>query len=46
MGARKPARTISHMREAVDAEVVADGGGGDPGQVLLKLEGAGARQRS
>ncbi len=28
--------------EAVDAEVVADGGGGDPGDVLLELEGAGA----
>ena len=25
--------------EAVDAEVVADGGGGDPGDVLLELEG-------
>ncbi len=25
--------------EAVDAEVVADGGGGDPGEVLLELEG-------
>ena len=28
-------------REAVDAEVVADGGRGDPGEVLLELEGAG-----
>ena len=28
--------------EAVDAEVVADGGGVDPGEVLLELEGAGA----
>jgi hypothetical protein len=28
--------------EAVDAEVVADGGRGDPGEVLLELEGAGA----
>ena len=27
--------------EAVDAEVVADGGGVDPGDVLLELEGAG-----
>ena len=26
--------------EAVDAEVVADGGGGDPGEVLFELEGS------
>ena len=27
--------------EAVDAEVVVDGGAGDPGEVLVELEGAG-----
>ncbi len=27
--------------EAIDAEVIADGGAGDPGDVLLELEGAG-----
>ena len=31
--------------EAVDAEVVVDDGRGDPGDVLLELEGAGRRRR-
>ena len=33
-------------REAIDADVVVDGGRVDPGEVLVELEGAGRRRRS
>ena len=38
MGARRPTSTIEPEAEAVDADVVADGGALDPGNVDFKLE--------
>ncbi len=42
-GASRPVSDDEPQESAIDADVIADGGRGDPGEVLLELEGVSGR---